>query len=209
MIGRTKQHLKKEWRTYLGMLVVASSIGFSAQASKANAPTADRVEGLQLSESDGSIWVTVINGGKPEWVEVRLDELTATPTAEGSPSAETATPTPIVPEASRSPTPTQVTPAAPTVTMIPLPECAGYPCDYPADHVLQVVRAVTIRTGPATFAESLRVRDVGERVYVQCVRDVIKDKSRWASEMVCNAGVMTWTAILHREVVYMEPFIKE
>lgn len=142
-------------------------------------------------------YVTVIRDGAPVWVELVSPDPTF-------PTAATASPTSII-----NPSATAVTPAVPTVTAIPLPACTGYPCDYPADRIYTVQRAVTLRDAPSTTGTALRVWDTEQRLYAQCVREVTRNGNQWVSEMMCGATYTTWTAIRYNGITYLELFIKE
>lgn len=213
MFNAARGYIRSEGRSFIPWVLAAALVGLAGHRADASPPAnvGSTVESFSLPEAaEGTQYyvIAVDPDGRASLVQIATVALPP----EEFPNAETTSPTPILPAPTGTwpaPTATQVTPALPTVTLAPVPNCSGYPCDSPADQIFRVVRAVTLRSGSALFAPALRVRDTDERVYVQCIREVIKGRSRWASEMPCDSNVMTWTAILHNGLVYMEPFNKE
>jgi hypothetical protein len=226
-LNQAKEFIKGNWKSHIPWLLTAVML---AAASRGIDVTYGREEDsgigggspvvntVSLPEADGTRYYVIAVDPDGTASLVEIGDLPEIPQASATPSATEPsipdyllTPTPIVTASNtpRAPTPTQVTPAVPTVTPIPLPGCEGYPCYYSADIYYEVIRAVMLRDGPSTLAKAIRIRDIGERVFVQCIKEVTEGGSRWASEFTCDSPYKTWSAILHNGIVYMELFIKD
>lgn len=134
-------------------------------------------------------------------------------------NALTATPTPIVylsatatstahSTATRTPsvTPTKV-PTQPTMTLEPLNGCAqGYPCWNDVNWYYVVISPVwlCVSTFPCGTApeRQIRMREVAEQVYVQCVFEQAQGGNLWVSESKCSGATM-WSAVKYNGKQYM------